>query len=40
MLAGKRDLADIADRVEREGLDPQPQSGRQEYLENLANRYL
>jgi len=40
MLAGKRDLADIADRVEREGLDPQPQSGRQEYLENLANRHL
>ncbi|MGD1038400.1 MAG: xylose isomerase [Roseiarcus sp.] len=40
MLAGKRDLADIADRVEREGLDPQPRSGRQEYLENLVNRYL
>ncbi len=40
MLSGKRDLADIAARVEREGLDPQPQSGRQEYLENLANRYL
>ena len=39
MLAGKRDLAAIAERVERLGLDPQPQSGRQEYLENLVNRY-
>jgi xylose isomerase len=40
MLAGRRSLAEIADRVERAGLDPQPQSGRQEYLENLVNRYL
>ncbi|MBV8471875.1 MAG: xylose isomerase, partial [Hyphomicrobiales bacterium] len=40
MLAGKRDLAAIAERVERLGLDPQPQSGRQEYLENLVNRYV
>ena len=40
MLAGKQDLVAIAGRVERSGLDPQPQSGRQEYLENLVNRYL
>ncbi len=40
MLAGKRDLAAIADRVRRDGLDPQPHSGRQEYLENLVNRCL
>jgi xylose isomerase len=40
MLAGKRDFAAIADRVRREGLDPQPHSGRQEYLENLVNWYL
>jgi xylose isomerase len=40
MLAGKRDIAQIAARVEREGLNPQPRSGRQEYLENVVNRYL
>ena len=33
-------LADIAARVEAETLEPQPVSGRQEYLENLVNRYL
>jgi xylose isomerase len=38
MLAGERSLADIAARVEREGLDPQPVSGRQEVLENRLNR--
>ena len=40
MLAGRRGLAEIAARVERDKLDPQPRSGRQEYLENLVNRYL
>ncbi len=40
MLAGKRDFTQIAARVEREGLDPQPRSGRQEYLENVVNRCL
>ena len=40
MLAGRRDIAQIAARVERENLDPQPRSGRQEYLENVVNRYL
>ncbi|MEO1090555.1 MAG: xylose isomerase [Pseudomonadota bacterium] len=39
MLAGERDLAAIAARVERDGLDPQPRSGRQEVLENLVNRF-
>lgn len=34
------DLATLAERVEREGIDPQPRSGRQERLENLVNRYL
>ncbi|WP_425049266.1 xylose isomerase [Psychromarinibacter sp. S121] len=34
------DLASIAERVEAEGLDPQPRSGRQEVLENLVNRYV
>ena len=40
MLAGKRSLADIAERVERDGLDPKPRSGRQEFLENLVNRFV
>ncbi|UWQ22103.1 xylose isomerase [Jannaschia sp. W003] len=34
------DLAAIAERVEREGIDPRPRSGRQERLENLVNRHL
>jgi xylose isomerase len=34
------DLATLAERVEREGVEPEPRSGRQERLENLVNRYL
>ncbi|KPP92097.1 MAG: xylose isomerase XylA [Rhodobacteraceae bacterium HLUCCA08] len=34
------DLETLAARVEAQGLDPQPRSGRQERLENLVNRYL
>jgi xylose isomerase len=40
MLKGERTLADIAGRVEAEGVNPQPRSGRQEYLENLINRFV
>ena len=40
MLDGKTTLADIAARVEKEKLDPQPKSGRQEWLENLINGYM
>ena len=40
ILAGKLSLADIAGRVERDNLNPQPRSGRQEYLENLVNRFV
>ncbi|MCC4245655.1 xylose isomerase [Stappia indica] len=40
MLKGERTLEEIAARVEREGTDPRPVSGRQEYLENLVNRRL
>jgi xylose isomerase len=40
ILAGKRSLADLAARVEGEGLEPRPRSGRQEFLENLVNSYL
>ncbi|MGE0004886.1 MAG: xylose isomerase [Parvibaculaceae bacterium] len=39
MLSGKEDLAGIAARVLREGIDPRPRSGRQEALENLVNTY-
>jgi xylose isomerase len=40
MLGGERSLADIAARVERDTVEPRPRSGRQEYLENLVNRYV
>ena len=40
ILKGKRSLADLAMRVEQGGVEPQPVSGRQEYLENLINSYL
>src|SRR5450631_242685 len=39
MLAGKRSLGDIAKRVAEKKIDPKPRSGRQEYLENLLNRF-
>ncbi|MCK0168585.1 xylose isomerase [Jannaschia sp. S6380] len=34
------DLAAIAERVEEQGLNPAPVSGRQERLENIVNRYV
>lgn len=40
MLAGERTLEAIAARVEKDEIDPTPKSGRQEYLENLVNRYV
>jgi xylose isomerase len=40
MLTGKRSLEQIAARVEKQNLNPQPRSGRQEYLENLINRFV
>jgi xylose isomerase len=40
VLDGPRSLEDLAGRVERLGLEPQPVSGRQEYLENLVNRFV
>jgi len=39
VLAGQRSLADIADKVLSEDINPQPRSGRQEYLEALVNRF-
>ncbi|HXW20783.1 MAG TPA: xylose isomerase, partial [Roseiarcus sp.] len=40
MLAGERSLEDIAKRVADKKIEPRPRSGRQEFLENLVNRYL
>ena len=40
VLEGEVSLADLAQLVEQQGLEPQPVSARQEYLENLVNRYL
>ena len=40
MLQGKMTLADCAARVEKEKLNPQPTSGRQEYLETIVNTYM
>ena len=40
MLAGKRSLAEIAERVEKKNINPEPRSGRQELLENIVNRYV
>ena len=40
ILSGKRSLEQIAARVEKQNINPEPKSGRQEYLENLVNSYL
>ena len=39
MLQGKESLDKIADRVEKNNINPQPKSGKQERIENLINRY-
>ena len=40
ILGGKLSLSDIAAKVHADGINPQPRSGRQEYLENLVNRFV
>ena len=40
MLQGNQSLEDIAAYVRDSGIEPQPVSGRQEYLENIVNRYV
>lgn len=40
MLNGDYNLEDIASYVEQAGVNPEPKSGRQEYLENLINRFV
>jgi xylose isomerase len=39
ILAGRSSLDDLAKYVADKRLEPQPKSGRQEYLENLMNRF-
>ncbi len=40
MLSGKLSLDDIAKRVEADDINPKPRSARQEYLENVINRFV
>lgn len=40
MLAGKESLEQIAGRVHKNGIEPKPRSGQQEYLEGLVNSYI
>jgi xylose isomerase len=40
MLGGDYTLSQIADYVEMSDVNPNPRSGRQEYLENVVNRYV
>lgn len=40
MLDGERTLEQISDWVISNAIEPQPKSGRQEYLENVVNRYV
>ena len=40
ILGGKRSLDDLASWVHKNDVEPQPRSGRQEYLEALVNGYL
>lgn len=40
ILAGKRSLDDLSAYVLKNNVDPQPRSGKQEYLERLINNYM
>ncbi|MNE16792.1 xylose isomerase [compost metagenome] len=40
MLRGELKLEEIAALVESQDINPEPKSGRQEYLENVVNRYV
>jgi len=40
MLSGRRTLEEIARRVVEKNIEPQPKSGRQEFLESVVNRYV
>ncbi|MEM7340070.1 MAG: xylose isomerase [Actinomycetota bacterium] len=40
ILSGSLDLGALADRAVADGIDPAPQSGRQEHLENIVNHHI
>lgn len=40
VLSGGVSLEDLAAKVVADGIEPEPRSGRQEYLENIVNRYV
>ncbi|MEK7795775.1 MAG: xylose isomerase, partial [Candidatus Hydrogenedentota bacterium] len=40
ILSGKVCLGDLAARVKKDSINPRPKSGRQEFLENVLNRYV
>jgi xylose isomerase len=40
MLKGIYDLDQIAAKVGEKAINPKPRSGKQEYLENLVNRFV
>ena len=40
MLEGGYSLAEIEEWVRKADINPEPKSGRQEYLENIVNRYV
>ena len=40
MLSGNMGLSDIYQNVKSQGINPRPKSGKQEYLENVVNRFL
>jgi xylose isomerase len=40
ILAGERSLEDLAATIHADDAEPQPNSGRQEFLENIVNSYL
>ena len=40
MLSGERSLEEVAARVVSDKIEPEPRSGRQEWLENVVNRYV
>jgi len=40
MLSGELDLVAIYQNVKNRDINPRPKSGKQEYLENVVNRFL
>ena len=40
ILSGQTTLSEIYDNVKNKSINPKPKSGKQEYLENLINRYI